>query len=108
VATYREGFDPHHWEGCFIFRCKKKECSYIMQCYAAQQRDQKETEEFIEALNKRLLEGFDVNMLSPIEKAKLEHAIEKHGVRFDSERGIYYFEKAALKNIFGRGASLYR
>ena len=81
----RGSFDPHYWENCYVFRCRGKECPYIVPCFGAEKREKEEVEGFIESLNRRIFEGFDLGMLSPIERIQLNHAIEKHGVRFASQ-----------------------
>jgi len=101
-------FDPHYWEGCFTFKCKKGQCDYFTECFAAQKEDQKETENFIKNINQKLSDKIKLSDLSPLEKVMINHAIEKHGVEFDRKLGKYYVDKEALKKRVGCGANLYR
>lgn len=98
-------FPPHFWEGCFSYICGKDTCPFTAECFAAQGRHQRGTEKFVDFVNQVLQEG---RALSPSQQAELDHAAKHHGAQFDSKRGIYFINKAALKNRPGLGGAYFR
>ena len=78
MAKYdTQGFEPHYWERCYLFRCRKGECPYVTVCFAAQAKDHKEAKAFVESLGSR---AEDKAKLTVTERINLEHAVRKHGI----------------------------
>jgi hypothetical protein len=89
-ASYKSSFDPHYWEKCYVFRCKKNECPYVEPCFGAQRRDQEKTKNFIEEMNGKISQGIDLEKLNTVEKINFYHSIKKHGAKY-SEKDIRFF-----------------
>jgi len=80
MAKYdTNGFDPHYWEKCYVFRCKKGECPFVSLCFAAQAKDHKETKTVVQSLEDQISKG-EKTTLTPQERLTLAHATEKHGI----------------------------
>jgi hypothetical protein len=81
----KTSFDPHYWEKCFVFTCRKGQCPFVKLCFRAQKDHENEMKKFIGSLNKKITEGFDLTNLSPTDKGNLFHLIKKHGLKLTCE-----------------------
>ncbi len=86
MATDKKtSFDPHYWEKCYVFSCKKSRCPFVELCFRAQKDHQNEMKKFAEILNQKIAGGSDLSDLSPLEKVNLIHLIRDHGVKLTYE-----------------------
>lgn len=99
-----QGYDPHYLDGCYFFKCAKGVCPFHSDCFRAEGIHQKETRDFIDSINRRLLEGDNLDSLPATEDVKLRHAIAMHGFRYDPKESIFSRDIQKVPN--GRGIYL--